>query len=160
MRLEVIEGDLSQHKRELVLDAFRNQKINALIATDVAARGSDIPEITHVFNYDVPQYAENYVHRIGRTSRMDREGTAITLCLQDQYNFLCRIEGFMKKDINKRSLPARTGGSGSNGSPRRDSNPHPSNAAHNNPRPQNPRYSRPTQKSSDNYTPDRRRYLY
>lgn len=105
LKIELIQGDLSQNKREQVLQMFRNRRINCLIATDVAARGLDIPEITHIFNYDIPQFEENYVHRIGRTSRMDRPGTAISLCLADEYNFLCRIEGFMKKDIQKLPLP-------------------------------------------------------
>jgi ATP-dependent RNA helicase DeaD len=109
LKLELIQGDLSQNKREQVLSKFREQKINCLIATDVAARGLDIPEISHVFNYDIPEFEDNYVHRIGRTSRMDRPGTAISLCLKDQYNFLCRIEGFMRKDITQLQLPPREG---------------------------------------------------
>ncbi len=93
LRLEVIEGDLSQHKRELVLDAFRNQKINALIATDVTARGLDIPEITHVFNYDVPQYAENSVHRIGRTSQMSRKEQRLLYAFKISIIFSAALKG-------------------------------------------------------------------
>jgi ATP-dependent RNA helicase DeaD len=109
LKIELIQGDLSQHKREQVLNKFRNQQINCLIATDVAARGLDIPEITHVFNYDIPEFEDNYVHRIGRTSRMERPGKAISLCLADQYNLLCRIEGYTKKGMEKLPLPPRTG---------------------------------------------------
>jgi ATP-dependent RNA helicase DeaD len=147
LRIDLIEGDLSQKRRENVLDAFRNQKINTLIATDVAARGLDIPGITHVFNYDVPQFAENYVHRIGRTSRMEREGTAITMCLKDQYNFLCRIEGFMKKNIVKKPLPSRNGGNSGGG--------HSGGG-----RPQGPHHNSPQKSSDREFRPDRRNFLY
>jgi len=90
--VDLISGDLSQHQREKILKAFKAHKINLLIATDVAARGLDINNISHVFNYDIPKYPENYVHRIGRTSRMNKRGVAITLCLKDEYEYLCHIE--------------------------------------------------------------------
>ncbi|MFX1239094.1 MAG: DEAD/DEAH box helicase, partial [Promethearchaeota archaeon] len=78
-RIGLISGDLTQYKREKILKHFKERKINMLIATDVAARGLDIDNITHVFNYDVPKFPENYVHRIGRTSRMNKKGIAITM---------------------------------------------------------------------------------
>lgn len=104
LRVGLISGDLSQFKRESILKDFKNRKINALIATDVAARGLDIDDISHVFNYDVPKYPENYVHRIGRTSRMNKKGIAITLCLKDEYEYLCHIEGLIDKEIHKKTL--------------------------------------------------------
>jgi superfamily II DNA/RNA helicase len=110
VKIQVLSGDLTQAKREQVLDAFRSKKVNILIATDVAARGLDIPEISHVFNYDLPEYEENYVHRVGRTSRMDRQGRAITLILEDQFPILCRIEGFINRPIVRQELPPRHSG--------------------------------------------------
>ncbi|MEJ2252685.1 MAG: DEAD/DEAH box helicase, partial [Candidatus Lokiarchaeota archaeon] len=103
-KVGMITGDLSQHQRESVLQAFRDKTVNMLIATDVAARGLDISNITHVFNYDVPKYPENYIHRIGRTSRMNKDGTAITLCLENEYEYLCHIEGLMDKEIREKTL--------------------------------------------------------
>jgi len=107
LKVGVISGDLSQFKREKILKEFKNQKINALIATDVAARGLDIDDISHVFNYDVPKYPENYVHRIGRTSRMNKRGVAITLCLKDEYEYLCHIEGLIDKEIKRKTLKSK-----------------------------------------------------
>jgi ATP-dependent RNA helicase DeaD len=106
LKIGMLSGDVSQAKRESITSDFKTHKINCLIATDVAARGLDIPDITHVFNYDIPQYEESYVHRIGRTSRMDKDGIAITLCVEKEYIYLCRIEGFIKKSIKRLELPA------------------------------------------------------
>ncbi|MCP4760830.1 MAG: DEAD/DEAH box helicase [archaeon] len=108
LKLGILSGNMSQFKREQVTNQFKDHKINCLIATDVAARGLDIPNVSHVINYDVPQYEENYVHRIGRTSRMGKEGTALTLCVQDEYIYLCRIEGFIGKTIKRREAPPRS----------------------------------------------------
>ena len=102
--VDLISGDLSQHQREKILKAFKSHKINLLIATDVAARGLDINNISHVFNYDIPKYPENYVHRIGRTSRMNKRGVAITLCLKDEYEYLCHIEGLIDKEIKEKTI--------------------------------------------------------
>ena len=115
-QFELISGDLTQHRREGVLEKFRANKIHHLIATDVAARGLDIKGVSHVFNYDIPTYEENYVHRIGRTARVRgkegdfAQGTAISLVLKDELDLLARIEGFMEKDIKKRPLPPRNKG--------------------------------------------------
>ena len=116
LKIDMIQGNLTQRKREIVLTSFRNRKINCLIATDVAARGLYISEVPHVFNYHIPQFEENYLHRIGRTSRVQTggdvaAGTAISLVLDDQYKLLCRIEGFMNKEIKKLPLPPRPPGS-------------------------------------------------
>ena len=102
--VDLISGDLSQYQREKILKAFKAHKINLLIATDVAARGLDINNISHVFNYDIPKYPENYVHRIGRTSRMNKRGVAITLCLKDEYEYLCHIEGLIDKEIKEKTI--------------------------------------------------------
>ncbi len=104
-KIGLISGELSQHKREIVLKNFRKNKINMLIATDVAARGLDIENISHVFNYDIPKFPENYIHRIGRTSRMNKDGIAISLVLKEEYEYLCHIEGLINKEIKQKFLP-------------------------------------------------------
>ena len=88
LNVRALHGDLDQRQRDRVVQEFRNGEIDAVIATNVAARGLDIPEITHVVNYDVPQNLEEYVHRIGRTGRAGRDGKAITLvCEWDMDSF-------------------------------------------------------------------------
>ena len=106
-RVDLISGDLSQAQRERILRLFKQHKINLLIATDVAARGLDVDNISHVFNYDVPKFPDNYIHRIGRTSRMNKPGVAITLCLRDEYEYLCHIEGIIEKEIKQKFLNAQ-----------------------------------------------------
>ena len=103
-KIGLISGDLSQFQREKILEQFKNHKINMLVATDVAARGLDIENISHVINYDIPKFPENYIHRIGRTSRMNKKGVAISLVLKDEYEYLCHIEGLIDKDIRKKTL--------------------------------------------------------
>ena len=106
-KIGLISGKLTQFQRENILKEFREHKINMLIATDVAARGLDIENISHVFNYDIPKFPENYVHRIGRTSRMRKKGTAITLVIKDEYEYLCHIEGLIDKEIRKKTLKSQ-----------------------------------------------------
>ena len=106
-KVGIISGQLTQFQREKILGEFKEHKINLLIATDVAARGLDIDNISHVFNYDIPKFPENYVHRIGRTSRMNKRGVAITLCLKDEYEYLCHIEGLIDKEIRLRTVYER-----------------------------------------------------
>jgi len=103
-RVGVISGNLSQFQREKILHKFREKHVNLLIATDVAARGLDIENISHVINYDIPKFPDNYIHRIGRTSRMSKKGVAITLCLKDEYEYLCQIEALIGKEIQLREL--------------------------------------------------------
>ena len=103
-RVGVISGNLSQFQREKILHKFREKHVNLLIATDVAARGLDIENISHVINYDIPKFPDNYIHRIGRTSRMSKKGVAITLCLKDEYEYLCHIEGFIDKELKEKTL--------------------------------------------------------
>ncbi len=88
----VIHGNKSQNARQRALDAFRRRKVNVLVATDVAARGIDIDNITHVINYDLPNEPESYVHRIGRTGRAGADGIAISLCGGEELDDLRAIE--------------------------------------------------------------------
>jgi ATP-dependent RNA helicase RhlE len=94
-----IHGNKSQGQRERAIEAFKSGKIRVLVATDVAARGIDIPGVRHVYNYDLPNVAENYVHRIGRTARAGAEGSAIAFCAPDEMIDLKDIEKAMKEEI-------------------------------------------------------------
>jgi ATP-dependent RNA helicase DeaD len=104
---EAIHGDLVQQDRERILNRFRNGQLSILTATDVVARGVDIPDVSHVINYDIPQLPIEYVHRIGRTGRAGRGGDAITLITPAQRGRLRMIEQFIKKTIDKGTLPTR-----------------------------------------------------
>ena len=95
-----LHGDLEQSVRTATLDGFRNGSIRFLVASDVAARGLDIPDVSHVFNFDVPTHAEDYVHRIGRTGRAGREGTAITICQPHEEKYLKKIEELIGNEIS------------------------------------------------------------
>jgi len=103
--VEGLHGDITQNIREKILNKFRNKKINILIATDVAARGLDIEELTHVINYALPQDAESYLHRIGRTGRAGKEGTAITFITPEEHRKLMYIKNFTQTDIRKQRIP-------------------------------------------------------
>ncbi len=103
---EAIHGDISQAQRERTLSKFKKQRINILVATDVAARGIDVNNLTHVINYSLPQDPESYVHRIGRTGRAGNEGTAITFITPSEYNKLMFIQKAAGVDIRKFELPA------------------------------------------------------
>jgi superfamily II DNA/RNA helicase len=94
-----LHGDMDQSARMACLAAFRASEITYLIASDVAARGLDIPEVSHVFNFDVPIHAEDYVHRIGRTGRAGREGHAFMLVTKEDTKYHRAIEALIKKDI-------------------------------------------------------------
>ncbi len=102
---EAIHGDISQTQRERTLEKFRKQRVNILIATDVAARGIDIINLTHVINYSLPQDSDSYVNRIGRTGRAGNEGTAITFITPKEYNQLMSIQRIAKTDIKKSKVP-------------------------------------------------------
>jgi superfamily II DNA/RNA helicase len=92
-----LHGDMDQQSRLRTLDAFRNNKITYLIASDVAARGLDIPEVSHVYNFDVPIHSEDYVHRIGRTGRAGRLGNAYTMVTWSEFKAWKDIEELIKK---------------------------------------------------------------
>ena len=94
-----IHGDLEQSQRTRTLDGFREGNIRFLVASDVAARGLDVPSVSHVFNYDVPGHAEDYVHRIGRTGRAGREGKAMMICVPRDEKNLDAIQKLLQKDI-------------------------------------------------------------
>lgn len=102
---EAIHGDLDQNARERVLGRFRANQLKVLVATDVAARGLDIEDISHVFNYHLPDDAEVYVHRIGRTGRAGRTGVAITLVSPREKRRLREVEALTKQPIKKMELP-------------------------------------------------------
>ncbi len=102
---EAIHGDITQKQREKTLERFKSRKIDILVATDVAARGIDIQGLSHVINYHLPQDAESYVHRIGRTGRAGKEGTAITFITPDEYRRLMYIQKMTKTDIRSEKLP-------------------------------------------------------
>ncbi|MGL4492456.1 MAG: helicase-related protein, partial [Tannerellaceae bacterium] len=88
----ILHADLKQTARLRIVDELRERKIHFLVATDLAARGLDIEELSHVINYEMPQKPENYVHRIGRTGRAGNPGTAISLCDKAERKILAQIE--------------------------------------------------------------------
>ncbi len=99
IKVAAIHGNKSQGQREAALGAFRNGRIRGLVATDIAARGIDIDEVTHVINFDLPHVPESYVHRIGRTARAGAEGIAISLCGRDERPLLRDIERLTRQSI-------------------------------------------------------------
>ncbi|MEM7488181.1 MAG: C-terminal helicase domain-containing protein, partial [Pseudomonadota bacterium] len=118
-----IHGNRSQGQRQRALEAFASGDAPVLVATDVAARGLDIPVVKHVYNYELPNVPETYVHRIGRTARAGREGAAITLCAPDEMGELKDIEKVIKGEIpvasgrrwspaQEEAKPKRGGGGG------------------------------------------------
>ena len=103
---EALNGDLAQATREQVLNRFRRNQTTVLVATDVAARGLDIDDISHVFNYDLPLDPESYVHRVGRTGRADKSGIAISLVTPQEQWRLRRIEGYTKQTVTRIQVPS------------------------------------------------------
>ena len=109
LQVEPISSDLEQEKREEVLQGFKSKRTRILVATDVMSRGIDIKDINLVINFDVPQDAEDYVHRVGRTARADATGVALTLVNEnDMFNFQ-RIERLIEREIFKAPLPDHLG---------------------------------------------------
>ncbi|MFY0309113.1 DEAD/DEAH box helicase [Leisingera sp. D0M16] len=102
-----IHGDLDQSQRTRTLDGFREGSLRILVASDVAARGLDVPSVSHVFNFDVPGHAEDYVHRIGRTGRAGRQGKAITICTQRDEKALDAVEKLIQKEITRLENPVK-----------------------------------------------------
>ena len=111
MKLNVaaMHSDLEQAQREEVMLNFKNNKVNILVATDIVARGIDIEDIGLVINYDVPHDPEDYIHRIGRTSRAAATGSAVTFVCEEEQGKFRAIEKFIEKDIRKAELPAVVG---------------------------------------------------
>ncbi len=102
---EALSGDLSQEARERTLERFRQNLVQVVVATDVAARGLDIENISHVFNFQLPDDPELYVHRIGRTGRAGKTGTAITLVTPSERRRLAHVEAFTHKKIQRAAVP-------------------------------------------------------
>lgn len=96
---ETIHGDKDQHDRLAVMQRFRLGVVKVLIATDVSARGIDIPDVDYVVNYDLPDVAENYVHRVGRTGRGTKKGLAVSFCSPEEKPVLAQIEAYLDKPI-------------------------------------------------------------
>ncbi len=103
-----LHGDLNQNQRNAVMGQFRSGAIDVLVATDVAARGLDIETVSHVYNYDIPQDPESYVHRIGRTGRAGRKGVAITFITHRERDHLRIIEDLTKRSIIRHPVPTLT----------------------------------------------------
>ncbi|SFP59623.1 DEAD/DEAH box helicase [Salibacterium halotolerans] len=100
-----IHGDLKQQQRDKVLRQFKNGSIDILVATDVAARGLDVQNVTHVYNFDLPQDPESYVHRIGRTGRAGKEGSAVSFSTPKEIGHLRFIEKTIDKKMKKQDIP-------------------------------------------------------
>jgi ATP-dependent RNA helicase DeaD len=105
-RAAALHGGLSQEQRDRVMRQFRSHRLDLLVATDVAARGLDIKDVTHVVNYDVPSAAEAYVHRIGRTGRAGREGVAITFAEPREHRLLRNVERVTGQSITISTVPS------------------------------------------------------
>jgi len=104
IRAAVIHGDRSQGQRNAALAGFRARNFRVLVATDIAARGLDIPHVSHVINFDLPDEAENYIHRIGRTARMGREGGALSLVTPEERITLRRLEGTLGQQLEREQV--------------------------------------------------------
>lgn len=99
IKAEAIHGDKSQGARERALKGFKDRKINVLVATDVASRGIDVDKLSHVINFELPEVAETYVHRIGRTGRAGESGIAMSFCTRDEMPYLKEISKLINKNI-------------------------------------------------------------
>ena len=102
--VQAIHGDVTQAQRDAVMAQFRARKLRVLVATNVAARGLDIPAVSHVINYDMPGNVEEYIHRIGRTARMGRPGTAITFVSEWDFNMLDAIQAHVGDELKGERL--------------------------------------------------------
>jgi ATP-dependent RNA helicase DeaD len=103
--VDTIHGDLAQSARDRVMKAFREGKVRILVATDVVGRGIDVSGISHIINYDIPAFADDYVHRVGRTGRMGREGIAFTFVSPEEGNELTRIEMRINRLLKRDEIP-------------------------------------------------------
>ncbi len=99
VRAEAIHSNKSQRQRQRALDAFTRGKVQVLVATDIVARGIDVEGISHVINYELPEDAENYIHRIGRTARAGRAGVAVSLCCVEDVSYLRGVERLVKQPL-------------------------------------------------------------
>ena len=117
-----LHGDMDQHMRLKMLDQFKSGEATYLIASDVAARGLDIPAVSHVFNFDVPTHAEDYVHRIGRTGRAGRSGAAFTLATRNDGKYVDAIEQLIEQKIEREAFRGGDSGEGGDDKPHGRSN--------------------------------------
>jgi len=118
-RATSLQGNLSQNQRQRSIEGFRNGRYQIMVATDIASRGIDVSQVSHVINYDVPDTVDAYTHRIGRTGRVAKTGDAFTFTTGDDHSMICAIERVLNERIDRRemegftcSAPARTGGNG------------------------------------------------
>ena len=107
LRVDCLHGDKSQDDRERTMRAFREKKVTVLICTDVASRGLDVKELTHVINYTVPRELDVYVHRIGRTARSGKPGTAISFMIPTHRHLISRLEHWTKSKMKEGKIPSR-----------------------------------------------------
>jgi ATP-dependent RNA helicase RhlE len=104
-RVSALQGNMSQNRRQQAISGFRNNRYDILVATDIAARGIDVSEISHVINFDMPDTVDAYTHRIGRTGRAHRTGEALTFMAQGDEPLVREIEKVLGKPIERRRLP-------------------------------------------------------
>jgi ATP-dependent RNA helicase RhlE len=100
IKAEAIHGNKSQGARERALKGFKDRSIHVLVATDIASRGIDVDKLSHVINYEIPEQAETYVHRIGRTGRAGASGIALSFCAHEEMPYLKDINKLIKKNID------------------------------------------------------------
>jgi len=104
LRVAPLQGNMSQNKRQNAINGFRNGKSDILVATDIASRGIDVSEVTHVINFDMPNTVDNYIHRIGRTGRADKNGEAFTFCTNEDEALVKRVERVLGSKIERKIL--------------------------------------------------------
>jgi ATP-dependent RNA helicase RhlE len=100
IKAEAIHGNKSQNARERALKGFKDRSIRILVATDIASRGIDVDKLSHVINYEIPEQAETYVHRIGRTGRAGSQGIALSLCAKEEMSYMKDINRLIKKNVS------------------------------------------------------------
>jgi ATP-dependent RNA helicase RhlE len=135
-RVAALQGNMSQNRRQEAINGFRDGKYDILVATDIAARGIDVSNITHVINFDMPDTVDAYTHRIGRTGRVHKTGEAFTFVAESDEPLVREIEKVLGKRIERRRLPGFSYGSAARGSQSPENRPnHPrktrSNRKHN-----------------------------
>jgi len=104
-RVAALQGNMPQKRRQQAIDGFRDGKYDLLVATDVASRGIDVSEVSHVINFDMPNTVDAYIHRIGRTGRMEHSGEAFTFTLPEEEVLVRKIEAVLGARIERRRLP-------------------------------------------------------
>jgi ATP-dependent RNA helicase RhlE len=103
-RVTSLQGDMPQYRRQAALDGFRNGSVKILVATDIAARGIDVLSISHVINYDMPESTDDYIHRIGRTGRVNKNGDALTLVTNDDAGRIRALEQLLGTPLERLTL--------------------------------------------------------